>query len=80
VKEEINEHVTTGEWFVTMLITAIPLVGIIMIFVWAHGDRVSISKSNWAKAVLIWSIIFIVTFVFIITVFGSNLLGYLNIS
>ena len=80
MKEVSNEHVTTGEWFVTMLVTAIPLVGIIMIFVWAHGDRVSISKSNWAKAVLIWSIIYIVIIVFIITVFGSNLINYFNIS
>jgi hypothetical protein len=79
VKEECVEHVTTGQWFVTMLITAIPLIGLIMIFVWAHGDRVSISKSNWAKAILIWSIVYIVILVFIITVFGTTLLSYVKI-
>jgi len=84
VKEESNEHVTTGQWFVTMLVTAIPLIGLIMMFVWAHGDGVSISKSNWAKAILIkailiWCIIYIVIIVFIVTVFGTTLLSYVNV-
>ncbi len=79
MKEESNEHVTTGQWFVTMLVAAIPLIGIIMMFVWAHGDGVSISKSNWAKAILIWSIIYIVIIVFIVTVFGTTLLSYINV-
>ena len=79
MKEESNEHVTTGQWFGTMLVAAIPLIGVIMMFVWAHGDGVSISKSNWAKAILIWSIVYIVIMVFIVTVFGSTLLSYVNV-
>ena len=79
MKEPSNEHVTTEQWFGTMLVAAIPLIGIIMMFVWAHGDGVSISKSNWAKAILIWCIIYIVIIVFIVTVFGSTLLGYINL-
>jgi hypothetical protein len=48
-----TEPVSVGEWIVTYLITAIPLVGIVMLFVWAFGDSVKPSKANWAKASLI---------------------------
>jgi hypothetical protein len=62
--------VTVGEWIVTMLITAIPLVGLIMLFVWAFGGGANLNKSNWAKAALIWAAIVIVLYVFIFAIFG----------
>ena len=49
--------VTIGDWVVTILITAIPLVGLIMLFVWAFSGGTNISKANWAKAMLIWMLI-----------------------
>ncbi len=45
---------TVGDWIITFLISAIPIAGIIMIFIWAFGKDASTTKSNWAKAVLIW--------------------------
>lgn len=49
--------VSTGDWFVTMLLLAIPIVNIIMLLVWAFGGGTNPSKSNYAKAVLIWLLI-----------------------
>ena len=51
---------TLKDWMITILITAIPLVGFIMLFVWAFGSNENPSKSNWAKATLIWTAISIV--------------------
>ena len=48
---------TVKDWMITILITAIPLAGIIMLFVWAFGSNENPSKSNWAKATLIWAAI-----------------------
>lgn len=45
------------DWMITILITAIPLAGIIMLFVWAFGSNENPSKSNWAKATLLWAAI-----------------------
>jgi len=45
---------TVKDWIITILITAIPLVGFIMLFVWAFGSNENPNKSNWAKASLIW--------------------------
>ena len=51
-----NEPISMGEWVLTILLTAIPCIGIIMLFVWAFGDTKNTkpSKSNYAKASLIW--------------------------
>lgn len=51
---------TIGDWMITILITAIPLVGFIMLFVWAFGGGTHPSKKTWAQASLIWVAIGIV--------------------
>jgi hypothetical protein len=62
--------VTMGDWFVTLLITAIPLVGLIMLFVWAFSGGTNINKANWAKAALIWAAIITILYILIFAVFG----------
>ncbi|MFM7628811.1 MAG: hypothetical protein ACKO44_04780 [Algoriphagus sp.] len=62
---ENPQIVKTSEWLITYLIASIPLVGIIMLFVWAFGSSTNPSKSNWAKASLIWiAIITVIYFIF----------------
>ena len=46
--------VTTGNWFFTILIMAIPIVNFIMLCVWAFGDNTNPSKATWARANLLW--------------------------
>lgn len=53
----VNYPVSVGDWFLTILITAIPIVGIVMLFVWAFGGGVNVNKANWAKASLLWALI-----------------------
>lgn len=66
-----NQPVSTGDWVVTLLVAAIPLVGFIMYFVWAFSGGTPESKKNWARAVLIWMAIgFIPSLLLIITIFG----------
>ena len=51
------------DWMITILIAAIPLVGFVMLFVWAFGSNENMNKSNWAKAALIWTaIVMVLTF------------------
>ena len=54
---EPEENVTVGEWMITLLLTAIPCVNLIMLLVWAFGGGAKKSKSNWAKATLIFMLI-----------------------
>jgi len=45
-------------------------VGFIMLFVWAFGNNAHPSKSNWAKATLLWYVVGVV-FVGILLSFGA---------
>ncbi|NCC71966.1 MAG: hypothetical protein EOM06_01095 [Sphingobacteriia bacterium] len=76
--EEITNRpaVTTGDWVLTMLITAIPIVGIIMLFVWAFSSGTNPSKANWAKAALIWMVIGIVIVILFSWIFGTAFLSF----
>lgn len=64
---------SVGDWFVTILITAIPLVNIIMLFVWAFSSSTNPNKANWAKASLIWLAIVIVLYIIIFATIGAAL-------
>ncbi len=56
------------DWLITTLICAIPLVGFIMLFVWAFGSEGNPNRANWAKATLIWAVI---AFVLVILMWGT---------
>lgn len=52
--------VNMWDWFITIAITAIPLVGFIMLLVWAFGSDSKPSKASWAKATLLWYVLGVV--------------------
>ena len=67
--------IKTGEWVLTFLIASIPIIGFIMLFVWAFGSSTNESKANWAKAVLLWLTIIIGIYIVIGVIFGVTLLS-----
>ena len=63
---------TTKDWVITILISSIPLVGFIMLIIWAFSSSENPNKSNWAKAYLIWMAILFVLFIILwFTVFAA---------
>ncbi|SFE98412.1 hypothetical protein SAMN04487969_110182 [Paenibacillus algorifonticola] len=74
----LAEPVSFKEWMITMLLYAIPLVNIIMLFVWAFGGNTKISKANFAKAALVWTAIGIVLSILWIAVFGALAFNSVN--
>jgi ATP-dependent Zn protease len=44
--QQPQQPVTISDWFLTLFLTAIPLVGLIMLFVWAFGSNTNPSKAN----------------------------------
>jgi len=69
-----NEPVSVGEWIISYLLLCIPLVNIIMIFVWAFGSSTNPSKANFAKATLIFFLIFTVLWFLVIGSILSSLM------
>ena len=78
IENENAPVVTVGDWVLTYLIAAIPLVGIIMLFIWAFGHDTNPNKANWAKAALIWAAIAIGIYITFAVIFGAALLAALG--
>lgn len=53
-----NRPLTTGEWFVTILVLFLPVIGIVMHFVWAFTDG-NTGRRNFCRASLLWAAIFL---------------------
>ena len=59
------------DWLVTLIITALPLVGIIMLFVWAFGSNENVNRQNWAKAQLLLVAIILVLVILFMLLMGG---------
>ena len=66
-----DEIVSIKEWLITILIMSIPIVNIVMMFVWAFGGTVKESKANYFKASLIMAAIGILIAILLYGVMGS---------
>ena len=75
--QDLETPVTMGDWIVTLILCCIPCVNIIMLFVWAFSKTEPKSKSNWAKAQLIFvGVVLVIYIVFFVIVMGSSLSAY----
>ncbi|MFJ2042798.1 hypothetical protein ACIOBL_04295 [Paenibacillus taichungensis] len=67
------QPVSFGSWMLTLFLMMIPLVNIIMLFVWAFGDS-NPSKANYAKAALLWAAIGIVVYILVfVLIIGAGI-------
>ncbi len=69
-----------GSWVITLILTAIPIVGIIMLFVWGFSRDADPNRKVWAQAQLIITAIGIVLCVLYMIAFGSILLATMQSS
>lgn len=73
INKETEPIMSVKDWVITLIVLMIPLVNVIMLFVWAFGDGTVKTKSNFAKARLIIfliSIALVFLFVMLIVSFG----------
>lgn len=71
LEQQRQEVISTKDWVLTILITSIPILNIIMLFVWAFGGGTAKTKSNWAKAMLIWMVVGIILASFYFATFAA---------
>ena len=63
-QQPMSPVITVKEWVITTLILLIPIVNIVMMFVWAFGEG-NPTKKNYFKASLIWAAIVLVIYAII---------------
>ncbi|MBK6263494.1 hypothetical protein JKA74_00490 [Marivirga sp. S37H4] len=81
METQIQKNTTplsTKDWLITLIITAIPLIGFIMLLVWAFSSDTNVNKANWAKAALLLMVIFFVLGILFSLVFGVGMFALLN--
>jgi Na+/phosphate symporter len=63
---------TLGDWIVTLLLLAIPVVNFVMLFVWALSGGTHPSKKTYAQATLIFALVGVVLwFLFSATILAA---------
>ena len=63
-----DEHVSIGGWIGRWFLMCIPIVNIIMLFVWAFGGSRKYSLKTWARARLILALIMILVVVIMVVI------------
>jgi hypothetical protein len=69
--EPTSQIMSYKEWALTIFISSLPLIGFIMLLVWAFGDDGNIHKKNWAKGSLLLALIALIMVFFFLFVFGG---------
>lgn len=57
--QNLEQPLSLGEWLITLIVLAIPCVGLVMMFVWGFGQG-NTSRKNYCRALLIFAAISIV--------------------
>ena len=68
---------TTGNFFWMPVILAIPVVGLIVLLVWAFSKSANLNRKHYARATLIWLLISLIP-IAIATFAGGGILGSLQ--
>ncbi|MGF1672034.1 MAG: hypothetical protein ACFCU6_16440 [Balneolaceae bacterium] len=68
-------NLSTKDWLITLIIASIPIVNIVMFFVWAFGDGTHPNKANWAKASLLYMVILAALYVLIVVIIFGIMFG-----
>jgi hypothetical protein len=66
---EDSNYVSVGSWMWMMFVTAIPVLGLIMVFVWAFTGE-NESRKNYYRAILSWLLVLVVLFVGLFVMIG----------
>lgn len=53
-----SNYISVGNWMWMMFVTALPCIGLIMIFVWAFTGE-NESRKNYFRAMLAWFAVFV---------------------
>ena len=65
------------DWIITMIIMAIPCIGIVMTFVWAFTEG-NANRKNFCRASLIFAAICVLLYFLLLAIFGAAMFAFLG--
>lgn len=75
--EQLEKPMSLVDWLITLIVLAIPCVGLVMMFVWGFGQGNN-SRKNYCRATLIFAAIGIVLSVIFYASFAAFFVNALN--
>ena len=69
--QENTPALSYKEWALTIFLASLPVVGFILILVWAFDGSTNIHKKNWAKGNLLIMVIFMILAFAFLFLFGG---------
>ena len=59
------------EWALTIFLASLPIIGFILVLVWAFDTSTDLQKKNWAKGTLLLMVIYFILAMLFLFVFGG---------
>ena len=59
------------DWALTIFLGSLPIIGFILVLIWAFDNNTNIHKQNWAKGTLLLMVIGIVVAMMFLFLFGG---------
>ena len=71
LENDVGSNVmSVRDWFITMVVLALPLVNVVAYLYWAFADGINPNKRNFCRAGLLWMVVVVGLFG-LIAVFGG---------
>lgn len=70
---QVSPVMSTKDWVISIIITCIPVVGFIMLIIWAFSSNdINQNKKNWAKGFLIVQVIGIILVILLYVLIAAS--------
>lgn len=67
-----NNEMSPGQWALTLFLSNLPLIGLVLLIVWAVGDDSNVVRKNYAKgALILYAIVLAITMMVFFTIGGA---------
>jgi len=71
INENTNTRpMTVGNWMMTLLVLAIPIVNLVMYLIWALSSAGNVNRRNFCKASIYWFLIILGIYIFFMALVG----------
>ena len=71
-KQHRHTPMTTNKWLGTLLLLTIPLVNLYFVIYWAFVQKISQTRRNFARAVILWFVMIALIIILAIIIFNPN--------
>jgi hypothetical protein len=78
VAPDLNSPMSVGAYVGTLILSGLPIVGFILLLVWAFSTGININKRNLARAILIMYLIMAAIYVIFAVVLGSVFIPFIR--